>query len=124
MDQHPGYRVYVTDLAALWSPSYKIVVCDPSLSLSHSQDGPGEGTVTRDPTGDGWVRIQWDSGETNSYRMGEDNRYDLALAPSELEPRTKEGEKIDEPEDADISVGECWTEDGCLSVHDLLICEL
>ena len=39
--------------------------------------------------------------------MGEDNRYDLTLAPSELEPKTREGEKKDEPEDADISVGGC-----------------
>jgi E3 ubiquitin-protein ligase HERC2 len=36
--------------------------------------------------------------------MGEDNRYDLTLAPSELEARAKEGETKDEPEDADISV--------------------
>lgn len=42
----------------------------------------------------------------NSYRMGEDNRYDLTLAPSELEPKTKEGETKDDIEDADISVGE------------------
>ena len=56
--------------------------------------------------GDGWVRIRWDTGSVNSYRMGREDRYDLALAPSELEPKTKEGERRDEPEDADISVGE------------------
>lgn len=40
----------------------------------------------------------------NSYRMGEDDRYDLALAASEFEPKAKE--ERNEPEDADISVGE------------------
>ena len=63
--------------------------------------------MIREAGGDGWIRIRWDSGSVNSYRMGEDNRYDLTLAPSELEPKTREGEKKDEPEDADISVGEC-----------------
>ena len=29
---------------------------------------------------DGWVRVHWDSGQTNSYRMGKENRYDLKLA--------------------------------------------
>lgn len=29
---------------------------------------------------DGWVRVQWDSGSTNSYRMGKDGKYDLKLA--------------------------------------------
>ncbi|CAI8025922.1 E3 ubiquitin-protein ligase HERC2 [Geodia barretti] len=68
------------------------------------QDGPGEGTVIRDPGGDGWVRIRWDNGAVNSYRMGENDRYDLTLAPSELQPNAKERETKDEPEDADISI--------------------
>ena len=29
---------------------------------------------------DGWVRVHWDSGQTNSYRMGKESRYDLKLA--------------------------------------------
>ena len=57
---------------------------------------------------DGWVRVRWDNGAVNSYRMGREGRYDLALAPSELQPKAKakEGEK-DETEDSDLSVGEC-----------------
>ena len=53
------------------------------------------------------MRIRWDNGAVNSYRMGESDRYDLTLAPSELQPKTKERETKDEPEDADISVCEC-----------------
>ena len=56
--------------------------------------------------GEGWVRVQWDGGTVNSYRMGQEGRYDLTLAPSELEPKNKEGEKKDTPEDASLSVGE------------------
>ena len=78
----------------------------PKHTHTHTQDGTGEGTVIKDPGGDGWIRIRWDSGSVNSYRMGENNRYDLTLAPSELGAKAKEGEKKDEPEDADISVGE------------------
>ena len=77
-----------------------------SLSLSLSQDGPGEGTIIKEPGGDGWVRVRWDNGAVNSYRMGDHDRYDLTLAPSELESASKEGETKDEPEDADISVCE------------------
>ena len=29
---------------------------------------------------DGWIRVQWDSGSTNSYRMGKEGKYDLKLA--------------------------------------------
>ena len=29
---------------------------------------------------DGWIRVQWDTGSTNSYRMGKEGRYDLRLA--------------------------------------------
>lgn len=29
---------------------------------------------------DGWVRVQWDTGSTNSYRMGREDKYDLKLA--------------------------------------------
>lgn len=29
-----------------------------------------------------WVRVEWDSGSTNSYRMGKEGQYDLRLADS------------------------------------------
>ncbi|BFZ12481.1 hypothetical protein BsWGS_15521 [Bradybaena similaris] len=42
------------------------------------QDGnpPGEGTVT------GWVDVTWDAGGSNSYRMGAEGKFDLALGAS------------------------------------------
>jgi len=36
---------------------------------------------------DGWVRVRWDSGSINSYRMGREQKYDLKLAPSEYTPK-------------------------------------
>ncbi|KAK7864133.1 hypothetical protein R5R35_007650 [Gryllus longicercus] len=46
------------------------------------QDGPppGEGRVIGELGEDGWVRVQWDNGSTNSYRMGKEGKYDLKLA--------------------------------------------
>jgi E3 ubiquitin-protein ligase HERC2 len=31
---------------------------------------------------DGWIPVQWDSGITNSYRIGKEGKYDLKLAKS------------------------------------------
>lgn len=46
------------------------------------QDGPppGEGRVIGDLGEDGWIRVQWDNGSTNSYRMGKEGKYDLKMA--------------------------------------------
>lgn len=41
---------------------------------------PGEGRVIGDLGEDGWVRVQWDNGSTNSYRMGREGKFDLKLA--------------------------------------------
>jgi E3 ubiquitin-protein ligase HERC2 len=41
---------------------------------------PGEGRVIGDLGEDGWIRVQWDNGSTNSYRMGKEDKYDLKLA--------------------------------------------
>uniref|UniRef100_A0A2C9KSQ9 E3 ubiquitin-protein ligase n=1 Tax=Biomphalaria glabrata TaxID=6526 RepID=A0A2C9KSQ9_BIOGL len=47
------------------------------------QDGnpPGEGTVTGE-LHNGWVDVTWDAGGSNSYRMGAEGKFDLALGPS------------------------------------------
>ena len=46
------------------------------------QDGPppSEGKVIGELGEDGWIRVQWDNGSTNSYRMGKEGKYDLKLA--------------------------------------------
>lgn len=70
------------------------------------QDGPApsEGTVISELGSDNWIRVRWDTGAINSYRMTKDNKYDLTLAPSELEPKTK-GESKDVLPDAKLTVG-------------------
>ncbi|XP_053207496.1 E3 ubiquitin-protein ligase HECTD1-like isoform X2 [Panonychus citri] len=47
------------------------------------QDGnpPGEGTITGD-IHNGWIDVAWDSGGSNSYRVGAEGKYDIKLAPS------------------------------------------
>ncbi|XP_067942720.1 E3 ubiquitin-protein ligase HECTD1-like [Watersipora subatra] len=47
------------------------------------QDGQpaGEGTVVGE-LHNGWVDVNWDNGGSNSYRMGAEGKFDLALAPS------------------------------------------
>lgn len=43
---------------------------------------------------DGWVRVEWGNGTTNSYRMGIEGKYDLTLAcppsPVTTESETEE----------------------------------
>lgn len=39
---------------------------------------------------DGWIPVQWDSGITNSYRMGKEGKYDLKLAKSPEMPDNDE----------------------------------
>ncbi|XP_052796353.1 E3 ubiquitin-protein ligase HERC2-like isoform X2 [Mya arenaria] len=63
------------------------------------QDGPSPsmGRVIGELGNDGWIRVQWDSGSTNSYRMGKEGKYDLKLAePPELPDN-------DEDDDEDAS---------------------
>ena len=45
---------------------------------------------------DGWVRVQWDTGSTNSYRMGKEGKYDLKLAGP---PPVQESSDDEEDED-------------------------
>ncbi|XP_046386640.1 E3 ubiquitin-protein ligase HERC2 isoform X3 [Ischnura elegans] len=64
------------------------------------QDGvpPGEGRVIGELGEDGWIRVQWDNGSTNSYRMGKEGKFDLCLAhpptppPSDPDTDSEEGE--------------------------------
>ncbi|KAK7486952.1 hypothetical protein BaRGS_00021768, partial [Batillaria attramentaria] len=65
------------------------------------QDGPppGLGRVIGELGDDGWIRVQWDTGSTNSYRMGKEGKYDLKLAqPPELPDHDDEEEEESESE--------------------------
>ncbi|XP_017782464.1 PREDICTED: E3 ubiquitin-protein ligase HERC2 isoform X2 [Nicrophorus vespilloides] len=63
------------------------------------QDGPppSEGRVIGEIGDDGWVRVEWANGTTNSYRMGKEGKYDLTLAtpPSPVSSETDSEEVTD-----------------------------
>ncbi|KAM7290215.1 E3 ubiquitin-protein ligase HERC2 isoform X3 [Ixodes scapularis] len=69
------------------------------------QDGPapGEGRVIGELGEDGWIRVQWDNGSTNSYRMGKEGKYDLRMAQLPPEPRL-ESSSDSEDEEATTTV--------------------
>lgn len=70
------------------------------------------GRVIGELGNDGWIRVQWDSGSTNSYRMGKEGKYDLKLAePPEL-PDNDE----DDDDELQPSKGKCCKLDGSKSV--------
>ncbi|CAG7818352.1 unnamed protein product [Allacma fusca] len=63
------------------------------------QDGnpPGEGRVVSEVGEDGWVRVQWENGSTNSYRMGKEGKFDLKLADPPVAPESdSDTESVDE----------------------------
>ena len=68
------------------------------------QDGPApsEGRVIGELGEDGWIRVQWDNGSTNSYRMGKEGKYDLRLADP---PPITESETETESEEEEVVVG-------------------
>lgn len=55
----------------------------------HGPDGPGEGVITgwSEPTNHNhlWVRVKWDNSSTNTYRVGNNGKYDLSLADDNFE---------------------------------------
>uniref|UniRef100_A0AAY4E4M2 E3 ubiquitin-protein ligase HERC2 n=1 Tax=Denticeps clupeoides TaxID=299321 RepID=A0AAY4E4M2_9TELE len=66
------------------------------------QDGPapGLGRVIGELGEDGWIRVQWDTSSTNSYRMGKEGKYDLKLAepPPVAQPTTEDSDTEDDTE--------------------------
>lgn len=70
------------------------------LILFTSQDGPapGLGRVIGELGEDGWIRVQWDTSSTNSYRMGKEGKYDLKLAepPPAAQPTAEDSDTEDD----------------------------
>lgn len=54
------------------------------------------GTVIGELGDDGWIRVQWDTGNTNSYRMGKEGKYDLKLAEPPQIPDNEQDEEEEE----------------------------
>ncbi|XP_077984801.1 E3 ubiquitin-protein ligase TRIM33-like [Glandiceps talaboti] len=46
------------------------------------QDGPqpSKGRVIEEVGENGWIKVKWDTGKLNSYRMGKEGKYDLKVA--------------------------------------------
>ena len=63
-----------------------------------NQDMNGEGRVIGELGEDGWIRVQWDSGSTNSYRMGKEGKYDLKLVE---QPPASDSDSDTDSEDGD-----------------------
>ena len=59
------------------------------------QDGPSPalGNVIGQLGDDGWIRVHWDNGTTNSYRMGKEGKFDLDLAEP-LQPTDKDDDDV------------------------------
>ena len=55
------------------------------------QDAHGVGTITGGGNSDGWVRVDWDCGSQNKYRIGDDGNFDLYYAEGET------AKKVDSP---------------------------
>ncbi|MBN2875798.1 MAG: hypothetical protein JXM71_11945, partial [Spirochaetales bacterium] len=52
--------------------------------------GPGKlGTIKTEPSSSGWVRVKWDTGDENSYRV--ESATDLRVAPAEYDARVADG---------------------------------
>uniref|UniRef100_A0A8C9RA53 E3 ubiquitin-protein ligase HERC2 n=1 Tax=Scleropages formosus TaxID=113540 RepID=A0A8C9RA53_SCLFO len=71
------------------------------------QDGPppGLGRVIGELGEDGWIRVQWDTSSTNSYRMGKEGKYDLKLAepPPAIQTATEDSDTEDDAEPVEKS---------------------
>ena len=91
------------------------------------QDGPSpsEGRVIGELGEDGWIRVQWDNGSTNSYRMGKEGKYDLKLADpppmtesetdSEVEVEGTEGASAIQNDDNQVDTYERTKRNGLLN---------
>ena len=67
------------------------------------QDGvpPGRGVVVSELSSSGWLRVKWEvSGSVNIYRMSQDGKFDIALAPDSA---AEEGK--DSPVDTELTAG-------------------
>ncbi|KAG7303974.1 hypothetical protein JYU34_010894 [Plutella xylostella] len=87
------------------------------------QDGVpgGEGRVIGELGDDGWVRVAWDNGGTNSYRMGKEGKYDLKLARSPSPPPSVQETVVEETEEVqDLHWPVCEAKRACWTLLRLI----
>ncbi|XP_037077215.1 E3 ubiquitin-protein ligase HERC2-like [Pollicipes pollicipes] len=101
----PQYQLTGPEMAALMKIGTRVVRGEDWKW--GDQDGPpsGEGVVIGELGEDGWIRVQWDNGSANSYRMGKEGRYDLKLADVP-QPLSSD----DEDDDDDLTATEAPSE--------------
>ncbi|CAK9102726.1 unnamed protein product [Durusdinium trenchii] len=85
------------------------------------QDGGGLGTTRADPD-PGWVKVTWDNGGTNSYRVGRGGHYDLIVAQASSPSSQRNitvGSRVRFTEDSrNVDFAECPGTDLSFSVGD------
>ena len=75
------------------------------------ENGGGVGTIEGEIS-DGWIDVRWDHGESNRYRLGAQDSYDIKLADDYPSPVESEDDEEDDEEDED-SVHTAVQCDGC-----------
>lgn len=82
-------QVYVnlgTEVSRLCGPGVGLKVGDqvlrgPDWKWEQQDGGPGHlGTVLKPVDEDGWVEVQWENGASNTYRWGNEMKYDIIKA--------------------------------------------
>lgn len=98
--QRPVSPLYGPELAAMMKIGTRVVRGVDWKWADQDGPPPGEGRVIGELGEDGWIRVQWDNGTTNSYRMGKEGKYDLTLA---VPPPRQELEPSSDSEDDEVT---------------------
>eukprot|EP00960_Hanusia_phi_P070531 767330-Hanusia_phi.AAC.5 len=79
-----------------------------------SQDG-GQGEVGEVQTeiNEGWVEVRWENGESNRYRMGAQNSYDLKLYDDSIPSPADSDEEVDDDTEGNVTHSSVQC-DGCV----------
>ncbi|XP_064481734.1 E3 ubiquitin-protein ligase HERC2-like isoform X2 [Ornithodoros turicata] len=98
--QPPASPLYGSELASMMKIGTRVVRGADWKWADQDGPPPGEGRVIGELGEDGWIRVQWDNGTTNSYRMGKEGKYDLTLA---VPPPRAEIESSSDSEDDEVT---------------------
>ena len=85
-----------------------------AAAVSHCRDS--EGRVIGELGEDGWIRVQWDNGSTNSYRMGKEGKYDLKLADPPPMTETDSDSESEAQSEAVVEAGQVRLKRGPIEI--------